>query len=642
MTFCYPPRNLKSMTYLLALLSFVFWFLTPLQSFAQGAGNNLDFDGVDDYVTMGPGTGLNMTGDFTIEFWIYVGLGDVANNEEQVVVTYGADGETQDDNKLYQISVVGDGGRFRVKYLHESGAGVDESVLGSPLRLDRWHHVAVTRTASPLNVKIYYNGFQDKNFNPLNAPDGGGNGNFILAAGFNDLGTSGTTTPSTAFFAGKLDEIRIWNTAHTQSEIQSMMHLHLTGSEAGMLSYWRCDASSGTTLIDVKGSNPGTLTNGVVRETSTAPIGNFALTGAVLAGTSSGQVSETTDLQVDATVTLITSSGTTLPFSVVQVNASPNFISGLLTNFAPHHWILWAPRPNFNGNLSLATVKFHYDNIGGIGDESTLKLYSRADAKTVNWNEVTSAVVISNDGGSSTNTDGIGYIEYSFTDPTLFSGEFIITSDNPDNSLPVELGGFTASVISDGVLLEWVTFSEINNLGFELWRAEDEPVNFQRLDSYEVNPDLQGAGNSSTTHKYEYVDKTVEPGRVYYYQLWDVSYDGVREAGPILKVSMGDNNYLVANRVDLKQNYPNPFNPTTQISFEIFRKDGNSQFTTLDIYDIMGRRVRRLVQGNLAPGSYNYLWDGTNDFGQKVGSGTYFYLLKVGNTVVSRKMQLIK
>jgi hypothetical protein len=89
---------------------------------------------------------------------------------------------------------------------------------------------------------------------------------------------------------------------------------------------------------------------------------------------------------------------------------------------------------------------------------------------------------------------------------------------------------------------------------------------------------------------------------------------------------------------DLSQNYPNPFNPTTKIEFTLAK----SGFVTLQIYDVLGRKVRTLVSEELPSGYKSVIWDGKNDDGKDVASGVYFYQLKVGDFSEPKKMVLLK
>ena len=88
----------------------------------------------------------------------------------------------------------------------------------------------------------------------------------------------------------------------------------------------------------------------------------------------------------------------------------------------------------------------------------------------------------------------------------------------------------------------------------------------------------------------------------------------------------------------LNQNYPNPFNPSTQIEFAIAK----SGFVTLEIYDILGRDIKELLNSNLDVGQYSIIWDGTNNASQDVPSGAYFYKLIANDFVQTKKMLLVK
>ncbi len=88
----------------------------------------------------------------------------------------------------------------------------------------------------------------------------------------------------------------------------------------------------------------------------------------------------------------------------------------------------------------------------------------------------------------------------------------------------------------------------------------------------------------------------------------------------------------------LEQNYPNPFNPTTQIGY-ILSKNG---FVELDVYNIMGQRVRSLVNDYRQAGTYKIIWDGRNESGTLVQSGVYFYQLKTADNIVTKRMVFLK
>jgi hypothetical protein len=88
----------------------------------------------------------------------------------------------------------------------------------------------------------------------------------------------------------------------------------------------------------------------------------------------------------------------------------------------------------------------------------------------------------------------------------------------------------------------------------------------------------------------------------------------------------------------LKQNYPNPFNLSTKIEFTLPK----SGYVNLDIYDVLGRKVRSLVSEYLPSGQKSVLWDGKNDSGKEVATGIYFYQLRTNDFTETKKLVLLK
>ncbi|MCK4857235.1 MAG: T9SS type A sorting domain-containing protein [candidate division Zixibacteria bacterium] len=88
----------------------------------------------------------------------------------------------------------------------------------------------------------------------------------------------------------------------------------------------------------------------------------------------------------------------------------------------------------------------------------------------------------------------------------------------------------------------------------------------------------------------------------------------------------------------LEQNYPNPFNPATIITFIL----PQSAEVSLEIFDILGRKVKALYTGYLTGGSHSLAWDGTDNNQVTVVSGIYFYRLTAGELNLTRKMVLLK
>ena len=97
-------------------------------------------------------------------------------------------------------------------------------------------------------------------------------------------------------------------------------------------------------------------------------------------------------------------------------------------------------------------------------------------------------------------------------------------------------------------------------------------------------------------------------------------------------------NTLLPEQFDLYQNYPNPFNPTTSIAFAMPQADK----VALEIYNILGEKVRTLYSGNLDAGLHVYEWNARNDAGQIMPTGIYIYKLNAGSLSMQKKMVMMK
>jgi len=95
---------------------------------------------------------------------------------------------------------------------------------------------------------------------------------------------------------------------------------------------------------------------------------------------------------------------------------------------------------------------------------------------------------------------------------------------------------------------------------------------------------------------------------------------------------------LLPAEYTLHQNYPNPFNPTTSIELSL----PQAGYVTLEVFNILGQSVRRLVDQELPAGVHRVTFDGHNSRGKQLSSGIYFYRLKTDQHTESRKMILLK
>ncbi len=155
-----------------------------------------------------------------------------------------------------------------------------------------------------------------------------------------------------------------------------------------------------------------------------------------------------------------------------------------------------------------------------------------------------------------------------------------------------------------------------------------------------VNPDFPHPGtwyNYFTGDSLEVTDTNAPiellPGE---FRLYTNKRLETPDVGPIVSVDEPPPN--VPFTFELSQNFPNPFNPETTLAFSL-PKPGK---TTLTIYNVLGRKIRTLLNRTVAAGQHRVQWDGRDDSGREAASGLYLVRLRSGNQVASRKIVKLK
>ena len=113
-----------------------------------------------------------------------------------------------------------------------------------------------------------------------------------------------------------------------------------------------------------------------------------------------------------------------------------------------------------------------------------------------------------------------------------------------------------------------------------------------------------------------------------------------------LKVIVGTERYaqktsdvaLTQYETALRGNYPNPFEKQTTLEYTLSRE----RSVTMDVYNVLGQRVETLVDSRTSPGLHTVTWDGTNRYGERVGSGVYFVRMEAGSTTETQKVVLVR
>ena len=224
-----------------------------------------------------------------------------------------------------------------------------------------------------------------------------------------------------------------------------------------------------------------------------------------------------------------------------------------------------------------------------------------------------------------------------------FNGSGDISLEEPT---PLILSSFSAAYAAENLTLCWSTHSEANNMGWNIYRgySEDAILNDETI---MVNSCLiPGAGTTTEPTDYVFIDERYHylvSESTYWYWLESVDNSGITEMyGPIsIKIQLPgeDEPYNPDMQIYGLYNYPNPFYPNTSINFRI-KEDS---FGELSIYNVKGEKITSIFRDNIEEGDLiTRTWNGRDETGKRVASGIYFYTLKTGDKIYTKKMILQK
>ncbi len=254
------------------------------------------------------------------------------------------------------------------------------------------------------------------------------------------------------------------------------------------------------------------------------------------------------------------------------------------------------------------------------------------------WDYVVSVPAYLEDGYSvvvptltdSTSAGGMGYSVFFVRAATATPGLFFdappdsgYSVDNLAPSVPTGLG---------------VDYGATEN---ELAWEECEDDDFQYFRIYRsTDPEFTPASENLVhmTVDTGWVDPVSE-GWQYYYKVSAVDFSGNESDAASPETVTGVDDSSMPSRYALYQNVPNPLNPTTTISYDV---PANGGHVSLDIFDVRGRLVRRLVDGYVEGGRRTAVWDGRDDGGDRVASGVYYYRLSAPGYERMLKMTVLK
>ncbi len=312
---------------------------------------------------------------------------------------------------------------------------------------------------------------------------------------------------------------------------------------------------------------------------------------------------------------------------IVYQNSSAIAYGGTTTN---------ASAVNFNGDDAIAiyniSTSSYVDIFGVIGNDPGSAWTGEGGYSTVNKTLVRKQSVTT---GITTNPSGTD--ETAFTTLTsewdLYNLDDVshLGSHSIDHSLPVELTTFYTFQKDNAVHLNWITESEIQNLGFILYRQNGEGKMIE-FDNYKTNEILKGQGSVTHRSEYQYIDDNVYVGQMYTYQLVDVDYSGVETKHDPKSIR------IRKRGITLKPSFPNPFNPIT--SFRIIV--GEPGDLEVRVINLRGQHTKTLVHGYKAMGEYVVSWNGTDEAGKQTPSGIYFIEMQSDEYNQVQKVVLVR
>lgn len=216
---------------------------------------------------------------------------------------------------------------------------------------------------------------------------------------------------------------------------------------------------------------------------------------------------------------------------------------------------------------------------------------------------------------------------------------------------PGDDAALTFYITNSGIAVELETLIDVKGLQVNFSNVENSTSGMNIESQMSNNPYYQDS-NILRVLVYNNEGEVLTPGKYLYLDMpfaitnpRDIKIDNVILADEnneqINKMSVEvvyNDAPQLPTKYSLSQNYPNPFNPTTEVQFTVPEKSN----VDIIVYNMLGQKVRTLYEGQAQQGTYRVSWDGRNEAGQKMSSGSYIYRMIAGDFVQSKKMILLK
>lgn len=599
----------------------------------------LQFDGTDDYAQVS--NFIYPANDLTLEAWIKP---DQFGSIREIIF-----GKNPDNSSGIQFRLNSDGSLL----YGETPNWTSISTPASCIKLNEWNHVALAKESGL--CKLYVNGEQlaegtvNEGVNPT-----------VISIG-------GRHTNMDRFYDGFMVDVRMWEVARTQDEIQANMNCSLNDSENGLIAYWRMNEGSGQTIFDLSGCG-------------------YDL-----------QLGSTPDPDTNDPAWILTN----WPYEVT-----------LTLNFTA---LADMPSPKYGLGYT-SSANYIYAVSGGLDDDGSKKM-ERYNISGGIWSEFASGLLprcyCSSEFIASQNKiylfNGYTYTGTSWTDTVevvdITTGSHTVNTSNP---YPVQYGG--SAVWNDKIYV----FGGKNGDGYsnrlyefnpatDAWkRLADMPEAKQtngeivdgslyvfggyngatsaRIDAYNIAQNSwshvgdmsTGVSTHAATVSAEYIWLVGDYSDLSFIAVYNTRTNEFKKltsnmtprrhaaaevVGNKLYIYGGNNGVDVLNSLEvadisnyvtrmdkreadvrvenytLEQNYPNPFNPATRINYDL----PENTHVKITVFDVQGKMVNTLVDGYRTAGCHSVDFNGTD-----LSSGIYFYTIEAGTFSKTKKMILIR
>ena len=560
-------------------------------------GQYLNFDGVDDYVEI---PSASFGGLFSIQAWVYTT--DIYQNWQRIIDF----GNGSSDNNIVLGFIGNEGRMFFESY---DGNRTEKLITDALFPQNQWVHVVAINDADG-NASIYWNG--ELKAEGVIFP--------IRPVLRNNQYIGRSNWSHDSYFVGKMKNIAIWNDTLTVESITTLFNdgngvdasVNTGGysSSDDLVAYWEFNEGTGTILSDdASNGYDGTIDGASWSDPSFVYTPNQYFFGTDMFKFVARDMYDVSNIAtVDLTVNEVILEEE-IP-DILTINDIPGDQGGWV-------YLEFESSVHDNGGSQGAYTFERLDGTEWISlhsidaygnDRYTTEARTRFDSTSVN-NAVTSFRVIGN-------------FQYGVFESDPVEGYSV------DNIAPAVPGGLIAQLDAGMVNLEWSPAEDDDFSYFQIFREMSE--NFIPADGNMI-------GESAVP---SWTDSLTAMGSYYYkVNAVDANENESAPSEPVNVAVLSLEDLLGLPEVySLHQNYPNPFNPVTRIRYDL-PEDG---MVTINIYDVMGRNIKSLINNHQIAGYRSIRWDATNNLGEPVSAGMYIYMIQAGKFRQTKKMILLK